>query len=70
MYKNVNAELARGDISVNDLAEVLNRTPNTVRLKLKGEYPLTVAEAKLIQTVINQLNNTYITLDELFKEAE
>lgn len=69
MYKNVNAEFARGDITFDMVAERLDRTPNTIRLKLKGEYPLTLNEAKGIQALIYEINGRLVPLEELFEEA-
>lgn len=69
MYKNANAEFARGDIDLDMIAERIGRSYNTTRLKLKGEYPLTLVEAKRIQALIHEVNGRFIPLEELFEEA-
>lgn len=69
MFKNVRAEIARGDIDLNLIANRLDITVGTLRLKLKGEYPFTLNEAKKIQEIIFEINGKLIPLEELFEEA-
>lgn len=69
MYRNVKAEFARGGITYEIVAQRLNVSIPAVSLKLTGKTPLTVNEAKIIQSLIEEINGVYITLDELFKEA-
>lgn len=65
MYPNVRAEIARKNITMGKLAEELGITLSTLSLKLKGEYPITLKEAKRIKAVLG----CDIPLEELFKEA-
>lgn len=69
MYKNLNAELARGNIGLDVLAERLGKSVPAVSMNLSGKTKLTLTEAKIIQATIYEINGIYLTLDELFKEA-
>ena len=69
MFKNDRDEIARGDIDLNLIANRLDITVGTLRLKLKGEYPFTLNEAKKIQEIIFEINGKLIPLEELFEEA-
>jgi len=63
MYPNLKAEMARNNITMTKLAEVLDRTTGTISGKLKGNYPFTLDEAKRIKAVLQ----TDLSLEELFK---
>lgn len=65
MYPNVRAEIARKNITMGKLAEELDITLSTLSLKLKGEYPITLKEAKKIKAVLG----CDIPLETLFEEA-
>lgn len=52
MYPNVRAEMARQGLSVADIADALNISLSTMYGKLKGEYPITLIEAKAIKKVV------------------
>lgn len=62
MYPNLNAERARRNITLENLAEALGVTVATVSLKLSGKYPVTLTEAKVIKECIG----TNIPLETLF----
>lgn len=66
MYPNLNAERARKNISLETLAQALDKTVATVSLKLSGKAPVTVEEARIIKKTIG----TNLPLETLFsKEA-
>jgi cyanate lyase len=65
MYPNVRAEMARNKITLEDLSKVLERTTTTISLKLNGQYPITLNEAKKIK----ELLSCDMSLEELFEEA-
>lgn len=44
-YPNLRAEMARNDISIQQIAAVLNKTRNTVAGKLAGRQPINLDEA-------------------------
>ena len=58
MYPNVRAEMARKNVTLTMLSEALNKSG-----KIKGNYPFTIEEAKIVKAVIG----VDMTLDELFK---
>mgnify|MGYP006916199102 CR=1 FL=1 len=51
MYRNLNAEMARRNVSIVDLAQTINCSYETMRKKLKGESPLLFKEALAIKKV-------------------
>lgn len=53
MYPNLNAEMARYNITNQDIAIAIDRTESTVSLKLNGKFPITLDEAKKIKAVIS-----------------
>lgn len=65
MYPNVRAEIARKNITIGKLAGELDIGLSTLSLKLKGEYPITLNEAKKIKAVLG----CDIPLEVLFEEA-
>lgn len=70
MYPNFKAEYARGDFTLEKLVEEmknrgLSRTVQTLSLKLKGDYPLTLGEAKMLRDIVAP----EIPIDTLFEEA-
>lgn len=65
MYPNLNAERARRNISLANLADGLGLTVPTVSLKLNGKYPITLNEAKKIKKILA----VDMPLDELFEEG-
>ena len=54
MFPNLDAEMARYRVSQGTLATVINVTPNTMSLKLKGKAPITLDEATKIRNAINK----------------
>lgn len=49
MYSNLNAEMARKNVTINNLAETINCSYETMRKKLKGKSPLLFSEATKIK---------------------
>ena len=64
MYPNLRAEMARRNVTVHQLAIVLNVTSNTMSLKLKGKAPISLQEAIKIKDYLQ----TDLTLEELFRK--
>lgn len=62
MYKNLEAELARANMTKKKLAEEMKRTPTTMSLKLSGRANLTLKECMEIKEILQ----TTIPLEELF----
>lgn len=65
MYPNLNAELARNNINLSELADLLKITRSTLSDKLNGKTDFKITECKMIQ---QQLPNA--TLDYLFEIKE
>jgi len=63
MYQNLNAELARINMTRRELAKRLGRSPTTLSTKLNGKAPLQFKEAVHIKEIIG----TTIPLEELFQ---
>lgn len=69
MYSNLNAEMARKNVTINDLAKTIDCSYETMRKKLKGKSPLLFSEATKIRK--KYFNN--MSTDKLFevdKEAQ
>ncbi|HBB27654.1 MAG TPA: DNA-binding protein [Clostridiales bacterium] len=66
MYRNLEAEMIRKQISKYDIAELIKKTYNTVTEKLKGKYPFTLDEAIAIQ----EKYFPKLTIEYLFKKNE
>ena len=49
MYSNLNAEMARRNVTINDLAKTIKCSYETMRKKLKGKSPLLFNEARAIK---------------------
>ena len=62
MYPNVNAEMARHNITQAMLADEINVTKSTMSLKLSGKSPITLDEAFKIKDALM----TRLTIDALF----
>lgn len=67
MYNNLNAELSRGSISLNEIAEDIGITRQSFINKKKGIRNWKLNEMTKIQTYINSKLDTNYTLDYLFK---
>lgn len=70
MYPNFNAEYARKGFTLEKLAEEMEkrgckRTVPTLSQKLNGKYPITLDEAKVLQTIVAP----DIPIDILFEEG-
>lgn len=63
MYKNLKSEIERCGLSENQLAEKMNINFELIYSKLKGETPISLAEALQIKKILG----TVLTLEELFK---
>lgn len=66
MYPNVRAEMARRNVTLTMLGDALHKSVATVSGKIKGNYPITIEEAKIMKTVIG----VDMSLDELFATEE
>lgn len=70
MYPNFNAEYARKGFTLEKLSEEMGkqgckRTVPTLSQKLNGKYPITLDEAKVLQTIVAP----GIPIEVLFEEA-
>lgn len=52
MYKMLNVEMTKNNITLKQLSEIMNVSYETIRLKLKGDYPITLGEAKQIKEIL------------------
>ena len=68
MYNNLNAELSRGSISLNEIAEDIGITRQAFINKKKGKTNWKLNEMVSIQEYINSKLNTNYTLDYLFQK--
>lgn len=64
MYPNLNAELARRNITVTILSEKTGIPYSTLAPKVRGEKPVKMSEARLIRDAISE----DLTIDYLFAE--
>ena len=62
MYRNLEAELKRKDMTRAELAKALEITPGTLSLKLNGKSAITLPEAMKIKEVLG----VDIPIEELF----
>lgn len=65
MYRNLDAELKRKDITRGELAKKMNLTPSTMSLKLNGKSDISLKEAMQIKSIIG----VDIPIEELFRET-
>lgn len=49
-YQNMKAELKRVGVSYEDVSSLLGMSMNNFSLKINGRIPMTVEEAKLVQS--------------------
>lgn len=49
MYRNLEAEIVRKNLSKKDMAKAINKTYHTLTDKIAGKYPFTYDEAVTIQ---------------------
>lgn len=67
MYPNLRAEMARQNISANEIGRLLGKTASAVRAKLNGKSSITIEEAKKIKSYLK----TDVLMETLFsKEAK
>lgn len=71
MYPNLNAELARKNLTLENVVDELRkrgiyRTIATLSLKKNGRYPFTLNEAKALKAIVG----TDLPLEVLFEEAK
>lgn len=66
-FKNLEAEMVRYGIKIEDIAEELTVSSNTARRKLNGEIGITIEEAKRVQKLLKKKNAEF-TIDFLFSE--
>lgn len=71
MYPNLRAELARRGITLEKLAELLDKTISTISLKMRGESPFTLNEAVKIKHYLESIRpfEAEMTIEILFQEA-
>ena len=65
MYRNLDAELKRKDITRGELARQMKLTPSTMSLKLNGKSEISLKEAMKIKSIIG----VDIPIEELFRET-
>ena len=60
-YGNLLAEMARANITQNEIAMLLNKTVSTVSTKINGKYPFTLDEAvKIKENLFNDKDISYL----------
>ena len=65
MFPNVKGELKKRGLGLAFVANAWGVTVPTACVKLKGDYPITLNEAKTLKDALG----TVLPLEELFKEA-
>ena len=65
MYPNLNAEMARSNITNRDLSKLLGKCEKTIRNKLTGITPIYICEARLIVATFFPK----MTIDYIFGEV-
>ena len=71
MYPNLNAEMARRNITVMMLSERTGIKYNTLAAKLRGKQPVMMSDAKKIRDAISEdLTVDYLFADEIMAIAE
>ena len=66
MYYNLQAEMARRRIGLDDISRTIGKTKRAARDKMSGRYSFTLNEAKVVRDTYFQ----GMYLDYLFAEAE
>ena len=66
MFRNLEAELCRADITKKKLAEKLGCNPCTLSSKLNGKSPVTLCEAFKITEIIHEALLSDFTVEYLF----
>ena len=68
MYKNLEAEMTRYEITQKDIAKCINRTEGTTNLKMNGKAKFDVNELFMIRDFIQTKTDKYLSVDYLFKK--
>ncbi len=66
MFPNLNSEMTRFNVTVEDLANLLGVAPNNVRARFRGATNITFGEACKIRDFFNENFGTNFTIDYLF----
>jgi hypothetical protein len=66
MFRNLKAEMIRQNVSIKDIANLLNIKVGTARAKINGKIGVSLEDCKKIITLFNENN----TIDYLFKKAD
>ena len=69
-FKNIQIELFKANNSINDLADKMGITKQALYMKLNGSSNILYKDIKVIQQILQELNNTKYTLDYLFEEYD
>ena len=69
-FKNIQIELFKTNNSINDLADMMGITKQSLYMKLNGSSNILYKDIKAIQQILQELNNTKYTLDYLFEEYD
>ena len=67
LYRNLLAEMARQGMTVRELADRLGVGYGSLYKKLRGTYQLTLSDAKKINAILQEKDDT-LTLDILFRD--
>ena len=67
MYRNLKAEMARQDLNICSLAELIHMSMQKLSRRLKGEVPFTVDEAIDIR---EKMKLQHIPIEVLFKRED
>lgn len=70
MYRNLEAELVRYNITKPELARILNISIKSLYNRINGITDWNVEEVKKIQKYINDKSSSQLTLDYLFEEYD
>lgn len=68
-FKNLHAEMARNNVSVDDIAKALHCTSQNVYAKFRGETQFSLLDLRIIQALLNGKNNGNYSIDYLFKQS-
>lgn len=69
-FKNIQIELFKANNSINDLADKMGISKQSLYMKLNGSSNILYKDIKAIQQILQELNNTKYTLDYLFEEYD
>lgn len=66
MFRNLKAEMIKQNVSIKDIANLLNIKVGTARSKINGKIGVSLEDCKKIITLFNENN----TIDYLFEKAD